>query len=193
MYYIVPKYCLLRKKEGIFKVERVDSETSPRVSGENEHPCHVLRGRVSTEWYFGWKNKICLVVKRSKNGRRHCPNQVLQWLSPGRSKTGRPRARWMRGIQIAVAERGVERGQRMSLLPWTPFSWFISHKWGGGGVDWIRLAHVGTGVGLFSSRWRIFRSFGKRGVSWMAEVPFRSPQKTLLHVVRCVKMSYIQT
>jgi hypothetical protein len=32
-------------------------------------------------------------------------------MSPGRRKTGRPRVRWIKGIQDAVAERGVEGGQ----------------------------------------------------------------------------------
>jgi hypothetical protein len=38
------------------------------------------------------------------------PKQVLEWMRTGRSKMRRPTARWMEGIQDAMAEKGEEEG-----------------------------------------------------------------------------------
>jgi hypothetical protein len=46
------------------------------------------------------------------------PKQVLEWLPPGRRQVGRPRVRWIGGIQDAVADRGLEGGHRMDREEW---------------------------------------------------------------------------
>jgi hypothetical protein len=46
------------------------------------------------------------------------PKRVLEWMPPGRRKTGRPRVRWTKLIQDAMEERRVQEGQQMDREEW---------------------------------------------------------------------------
>jgi hypothetical protein len=42
----------------------------------------------------------------------------MEWKSPGKGQTGRPRIRWLKGIQAAMAQEVVGEGQWMNKEEW---------------------------------------------------------------------------
>jgi hypothetical protein len=84
-----------------------------RISRKDKISNHVIRNSKSLQNsnLYHTKTKHLIWSGHIKRKADIWPKHVPEWMRPGRTKTGEPRFRWMKRIQDAIVERGVEEGR----------------------------------------------------------------------------------